>query len=305
MGRVLVTGGSGFIGSHVVDRALSRGLEVVNYDLRESPYHDAADVRGAIGDLTDLDTLTKALDGVDAVLHLAAVADVNDVTKDPVRADLVNVRGTATVLEAARQAGVGRVVYASTIWVYNGLEGTVDEDSPLAPPNNFYTATKLAGEHYCTAYRDHFELASTIVRFGIPYGTRAREAAVVPSFVRRVLEGEPITITGAGTQTRRFVWVEDLAEGMARGLDDIAGNRTYNLVGTESTSVSEIAETVRELLGTGEIIHTEARTADFTGAEVSGTRAETELGWTAETPFREGVRRYIEWRREADPATLV
>jgi len=127
----------------------------------------------------------------------------------------------------------------------------------------------------------------------------------VPSFVRRVLEGEPITITGAGTQTRRFVWVEDLAEGMVRGLDDIAGNRTYNLVGTESTSVSEIAETVRELLGTGEIIHTEARTADFTGAEVSGTRAETELGWTAETPFREGVRRYIEWRREADPATLV
>jgi UDP-glucose 4-epimerase len=250
----------------------------------------------AIGDITDADALARAAQGCDAIVHLAAVADVNDVVAEPARASDVNVGGTSAVLEAARRADVARVIYASTIWVYNGLEGPVDEDTPPPTPTHFYTATKLAGEIYCHSYANTFGLDCTILRFGIPYGPRAREAAVVPAFVLRALAGEPLTIAGTGEQSRRFVFVEDLADGVARTLGTQASsNRIYNLVGDESVTILEIAELVRELVGDIEIVHTESRTADFKGAEVSGARAASELGWTADTPFRDGVRRYLEW----------
>jgi len=296
--RALVTGGSGFIGSHVVDSLRRDGVQVRNFDARPSPHHDPAEVEQAIGDLTDADALTQAAQRCDAIVHLAAVADVADVVKEPARASDVNVGGTSAVLEAARRAEVARVVYASTIWVYNGLEGPVDEDTQPPPPAHFYTATKLAGEIYCRSYADTFGLDCTILRFGIPYGPRAREAAVVPSFVLRALAGEPLTIAGSGEQSRRFVFVEDLADGVACALaTEDSSNRIYNLVGDESVTILQIAEIVRELIGDVEIVHTESRTADFRGAEVSGARAASELGWTAGTPFREGVRRYLEWLR--------
>ena len=293
---VLVTGGSGFIGSHVVDKLLAAGHRVRNFDMVPSPYHDPTVVEQYQGELTDEDAMRDAMVGIDAVLHLAAVADVNQVTLDPVFAEKVNSRGTAVLLEAARQTGVKRVVYASTIWVYNGHScEEVDEDSEISLPNHLYTATKFAGEMYCTSYASLYGLEYTILRFGIPYGTRARPAAVVPQFVRKALAGEPLTIAGAGDQSRRFVYVEDLAEGCVAGLEPVAANRVYNLVGTETTTVLEIAEVVRDLVGDVDIVHTEARVGDFRGAEVSHERAEVELGWTARTSFVEGVRRYYEW----------
>ena len=294
--KVLVTGGSGFIGSHVVDKLLAAGHRVRNFDMVASPYHDPAVVEQYQGELTDDIAIRDAMDSCDAVLHLAAVADVNQVTLDPVFAEKVNSRGTACVLEAARQTRVKRVVYASTIWVYNGHScEEVDEDSEISLPNHLYTATKFAGEMYCTSYASLYGLEYTILRFGIPYGTRARPAAVVPQFVRKALAGEPLTIAGAGDQSRRFVYVEDLAEGCVAGLEPVAANRVYNLVGTETTTVLEIAEVVRDLVGDVDIVHTEARVGDFRGAEVSHERAEVELGWTAKTSFVEGVRRYYEW----------
>ncbi|MEA2479167.1 MAG: UDP-glucose 4-epimerase [Thermoleophilaceae bacterium] len=296
--KVLVTGGAGFIGSHVVDKTLARGHSVRVFDLIPSAYHDADEVESFSGDLTDVDALATAMHECDAVVHLAAVADVAHVAADPAYAEKVNAGGTFNVLEAARRAGVGRVVYASTIWVYNGLQGIVDEDTPLGLPAHFYTATKLAGEMYCTSYAELYGIDFTILRFGIPYGPRARPAAVVPAFVRNALAGKPLTIAGAGEQSRRFVYVEDLAEGTARAIEPGAANRVYNLVGEEDTTVRQIAEVVRDLIGDVEIVHTERRAGDFTGAEVSGARAEAELGWRATTPFAEGVRLYLEWLRE-------
>jgi UDP-glucose 4-epimerase len=299
---VLVTGGAGFIGSHVVDKLRAAGHEPRIFDLLPSPHHAPGEVDTYIGDLLNADDLADAMRGCDAVAHLAASADVGIVADEPVEAEALNSRGTLNVLEAARQAGVDRVVYASTIWIYSdGCGAQVDEDTTVGLPSHLYTATKLAGEMYCKSYSELYDVDFTILRFGIPYGPRARPAAVIPAFVRKALEGEPLTIAGEGTQSRRFVYVEDLAEGVACSLRPVARNRVYNLVSDRDVSIREIAHTVRDLVGEVEVVHTEARTADFGGVIVCGKRASRELGWEASTPFEDGVRRYLDWYR-ADAA---
>jgi UDP-glucose 4-epimerase len=298
MSRVIVTGGSGFIGSFVVDQLRAAGHEAVIFDVRPSPHHRPGEVPTIIGDVLDPHALQAAARGCDVIAHLAAAADVGEVAADPESAEQLNSRGTFNVLEAARTEQVRRVIYASTIWVYSECDGLVDEDVALVPPAHLYTATKLAGELYCRAYSQLFAVDTTILRFGIPYGPRARPAAVVPAFVQKALRGEPLSIAGTGEQTRRFVYVEDLAEGVVRALSPVAANRTYNLVGSDEVSIREIADTVRSLVGDVEIEHTRGRPGDFRGgAEISGARAALELGWHPETEFREGVARYIAWEK--------
>jgi UDP-glucose 4-epimerase len=296
--KVIVTGGAGFIGSHVVDKLRAAGHEPRILDLTPSLYH--ADVETVLGDLGDPAVVQQALDGIDAVLHLAAVADVDQVAKNPTLTDQVNTRGTQVLLEGARDAGVSRFVYASTIWVYGDAAGpeALDEDTPLGLPKHFYTATKIAGEMYTASYGELYGLEWTILRFGIPYGPRARPTAVVPAFTAKALAGQPLTIAGDGTQSRRFVYVEDLAEGVVASLVPEAANRVYNLVGRENTSVRAIARAVRDVVGDVPIEHIEGRAGDLHGGNISGERAATELGWEPRTAFADGVRRYVEWVTE-------
>jgi UDP-glucose 4-epimerase len=293
--RILVTGGAGFIGSHVVDKLQAAGHEPRILDLTPSPHH--ADVATIVGDLRDPAVAQRALEGCDAVMHLAAVADVDHVAKDPTLTDQVNTRGTQVLLEAARQAAVQRFVYASTIWVYGDASGpeALDEDTALGLPKHFYTATKIAGEMYTASYGELYDLEWTILRFGIPYGPRARTTAVVPAFTAKALAGQPLTIAGDGTQSRRFVYVEDLAEGVVASLVPEAANRVYNLVGRENTSVRAIARAVRDVVGDVPIEHIEGRAGDLHGGNISGERAAAELGWEPRTTFVDGVRRYVEW----------
>src|SRR5450755_1385993 len=172
--RVLGPRGTGVIGSQVVDKLRLRGHEPVIYDLRPSPWHEPGSVETVLGSSTDREALERALQGCDAVAHLAAVADVNDVHAEPEDAERVNARGTVAVLEAARRSGAKRIVYASTIWVYSDCEPEhVDENTLLPPPSHLYTSTKLAGELYCKAYQELYGIDYTILRFGIPYGPRA------------------------------------------------------------------------------------------------------------------------------------
>jgi UDP-glucose 4-epimerase len=294
--RVLVTGGAGFIGSHVVDRLQARGHEPRIFDLLPSQYHgDGVDT--VLGDLCDPETARRAMASCDVVVHLAAMADVDEVAKDPARTERVNAHGTRVLLEAARELEVRRFVYASTIWVYGDAAGpeAVDEETPLALPKHFYTATKIAGEMYTTSYGELYGVEWTILRFGIPYGPRARPAAVVPAFTAKALAGEPLTIAGDGTQSRRFVYVEDLADGVALSLTPVASNRVYNLVGRENTSVRAIARTVRDIVGDVPIVHVAGRAGDLHGGNISGGRAAVELGWEPTTTFADGVRRYVDW----------
>lgn len=292
--KVLVTGAAGFIGSHVVDRLCNHGVDVRVFDLAPPSHRDDLDFFP--GSILEVDQLSVAFRGVDAVIHLAAMADVNEVFEAPHYSENVNVRGTANVVEAARRTGIQRVIYGSTTWVYSdAIPQEVDEETPLMAPSHFYTATKLVGEYYCHSYGELYDLGTTVLRFGIPYGPRARDGAVVPIFVRKALNGEPITIQGDGSQYRKFVYVEDLAEGVALALKPVAANKTYNLDGIQKVTITEIAETVQKVVGSAEIEYVPARPGDFSGKEVSSARAVKELGWEASTSFEEGVRRYVEW----------
>jgi len=303
--KVLVTGGSGFIGSHVVDKLRDKGVKVRVYDGIMPTYRE--DIEYYQGSILDRNTLGFAMNGIDAVMHLAAIADVKDVFGEPLKSEAINVRGAINVLEAARSAKVRKVIYGSTTWVYSEAESNdVDETTPLHAPSHFYTATKLAGEYYCQSYNKLYDLDVTILRYGIPYGPRARDGAVIPIFVKKALNGEVLTIAGDGSQFRKFIYVEDLAEGNALALKSIANNKTYNLDGIEKITIKQIAETIQKIIGNVKIEYVPARTGDFSGKEVSSERAKEELGWVPKTSFNEGLKKYIDWyiqcerKREVD-----
>ncbi|NQT46488.1 MAG: NAD-dependent epimerase/dehydratase family protein [Candidatus Omnitrophica bacterium] len=297
--KVLVTGGSGFIGSHITDKLKDKGVEVRVYD-GVMPSH-RKDIEFYQGSILDITALNFAMNGVDAVFHLAAVADVKDVYNDPYYSESINVRGTINVLQAARRANVKRIIYGSTTWVYSDAEADkVDESTPLHAPSHFYTATKLAGEYYCQSYSKLYEMEVTILRYGIPYGPRARDGAVIPIFVRKALNGEPLTIAGDGAQFRKFVYVEDLAEGNVLALNSIAKNKIYNLDGKEKVTIKQIAETIQKILGDVKIEYIPGRPGDFSGKEISSELTQRELDWEPKVSFEEGVRRYINWYKQRE-----
>lgn len=294
--QVLVTGGAGFIGSHVVDTLRERGVDVRVFDMVMPTFR--RDVEFYHGSVLDIEALRMAMSGIDVVYHLAAVADVKDVFDEPAYAEAINVRGTFNVLEAARRGKIHRVIYGSTTWVYSEVaQASIDEHTPLPAPVHLYTATKIASEYYCRSYSELYELPITILRYGIPYGPRARDGAVVPIFVRKALKGEPLTIAGDGSQFRKFVYVEDLAEGNVLALKSVAKNKIYNLDGTEQVTIKQIAEAIQRLIGNVRIEHVPGRPGDFSGKDISSRLAKEELGWQPAVRFEEGLRRYVTWYR--------
>ncbi len=296
--KVLVTGGSGFIGSHVVDKLRDQDLEVRIFDMVVPTFRK--DIEFYHGSLLDLEAIRMALNGMDAIYHLGAVADVKDVYDDPYYAESINVRGTMNVLEAVRRSmGIKRVIYGSTTWVYSEVtEQYVDEQTPLRAPTHLYTATKIASEYYCRSYSKLFNVPTTILRYGIPYGPRARNEAVIPMFVGKALRGEPVTIAGDGQQFRKFVYVEDLAEGNVLALKSVAKDKVYNLDGNERVTIQQIAEEIKNIIGDMKTEYVPSRPGDFPGKEVSSQLAKNELGWDPKTSFREGVKKYVEWYKE-------
>ena len=295
--RVLVTGGSGFIGSHLVDQLRSRGIIVRVFDMVFPAWRQ--DIEFYHGSLLDSEALRMSLNGVDVVYHLAAVADVKHVFEHPHESEAINVRGTINLLEAMRRTGVKRMLYGSTTWVYGDTEGDeLDEDTPDAPPAHLYTATKLASESYCHTYMQLYGLEATILRYGIPYGPRARPGAVIPIFVHRALNGETISIAGDGSQFRNFVFVEDLARGNALALKPLAIGKIYNLDGTEQVTIRQIAETVRNVVGHADIEYGPSRPGDFSGKRISSRRAYEDLGWKPTVTLEDGIRRYVAWYKQ-------
>ncbi len=295
--RALVTGGAGFIGSHVVDKLIDRGIKVRVFDMVYPTFRE--DVEYYKGSLLNFEELCFAANSVDVIFHLAAVADVKWVYEDPHSSENINVRGTLNVLEAARKNKIKKVIYGSTIWVYSNVDvNLIDEQTPLSAPSHLYTATKVAGEYYCKAYSELYGLETTILRYGIPYGPRARDGAVIPIFVKQALEGKPITIAGDGMQYRKFVYVEDIAEGNVLALKPIAKNKIYNLEGEEKVSIRQIAESIQKIVKNVEVKYIEGRRGDFSGKNISNKKAKDELGWGPEVLFEEGLDRYIKWYKE-------
>ena len=296
--HLVVTGGSGFIGSHVVDALIDAGHTVAVLDPR-APHRPDAEWRPV--DVLDLGALTKAVRGADAVYHLAAMADVNDIYTRPTDSVRVNTVGTANVLEAARHADAGRVVLASTVWVYAASTSSiVDETTPFEPDTDrhIYVTTKVASELMCRDFHTLYGRPYTILRYGIPYGPRMRDNCVAAAFFQRAFRGEPLRIEGDGRQERFFVYVGDLARAHVLALDPVAENRTFNLDGDDPVSIRQIAETVRDLVGNVTVEFGPPRPGDLAARVVSTDRARDELGWTPQVPFGEGMRRTLAWYAE-------
>ena len=297
MVRSLVTGGSGFIGSHVVDALRNAGHEVIVFD-RERP-RAQLDVEFYAGELSDLDAVCRATEGVDYVHHVAAVSNVNHAFERPIECVETNVLGSVHVLEAARRANVRRVMFASTVWVYNAArEPHVNEDSPLymPGPGHIYTSSKIACELMFHDYAALYKIPITVFRYGIPYGPRMRAELLIPIFLKRALSGEPLLIAGDGMQARNFVYVEDVARAHVLGLADACESQIVNLDGAHAVSVLEVARKVRDLVGAHvSIEHTPGRPGDYVGKHVSLDKAQQLMGWSPSTAFDEGMRRTFSW----------
>ncbi len=301
MAKVVVTGGSGFIGSHVVDAIADAGHQVTVIDHRVRPHRE--DVGFEDVDLMDMSSVLAATRGAEHIFHLAAVSNVNYAYKYPVYTTGLNVLGTAHVLEAARVNGARRVYLASTVWVYNGTPngGLLDEAVPfyLNGAGHIYTSSKMACEMICHNYNELYKVPFTVLRLGIPYGPRMREELLIPIFVKKALGGQPLTIAGKGSQYRNFIYVRDLAEAHVLAMKDAGENQTYNLEGPRKVTVLEVAEGIRSVIGEHvKIEFVTERPGDFGGKEVSAEKAWKDLGWKPKVNFEEGLRTTVEWFRE-------
>ncbi|MGB0681409.1 MAG: NAD-dependent epimerase/dehydratase family protein [Magnetovibrionaceae bacterium] len=237
MKRALVTGGSGFLGSHIVDSLAKRGLEVVVFDTKASDWLKPG-CEMVEGSILDQGAILAAMDGCDVVYHLAAVADLDEAVQDPVRTAEVNIIGTVRVLEAARTLKLKRFAYASTVYVYS--------DS-----GSFYRTSKRACELMIEDYRERYGLPYTILRFGSVYGPRADHHNPVYGLLRQALTKGRIDHPGSGKEIREYIHVKDAAEAAADILAPDFENENILLTGRERMTTREMLEMVREILGGG------------------------------------------------------
>ena len=290
--RVIVTGGGGFLGSHVADGLAAAGHDVTVLDLVANPRHRSVSV-----DFMDPEALKGALRGVEGVCHLRAVGDVYLAGDKPALASAVNVVGTANVCDAALVAGVRRVVLASTWEVYGEPHyQPLDERHPCEPDHP-YSITKLAGERVALSYARLKKLDVLALRLGTAFGTRMRPNSVFSIFIRRALAKEPITIQGSGQQGRQFTHASDIARGFAAALERGEAGEIYNLVSDEMVSIRDLAEMVVAEIPT-ELTYGEARPGEVPSALVSNERAKSDLGWKPQMPFAKGLAELITEARQ-------
>ena len=286
--RGIVTGGSGFLGSHVADHLVAQGHEIVVYDMQPTTRHSSL-----VGDLLDIGAMKLAFEAMDFVCHLGAIGDVYLAGEKPALAASVNVSGTANVCDAALAANVGRVVIASTWEVYGEPHyQPIDEKHPCEPDHP-YNITKLAGERLALASGRLRGLNVVALRLGTAFGTRMRPNSVFSIFIRKALAGEPITIQGSGSQGRQFTHARDIGRGFEAALTKGPTGGVYNIVGDRMVSIRELAELVTKIAPT-KLTYGDARPGDVPSALVSNALAKQELGWAPTEDFEDGLRQLVE-----------
>lgn len=287
-----MSGGSGFIGSHVIDALLKEGHNVRVFD-KVKPLQE--NVEWFRGDLLNEKDVLEACRDVEAIFHLAAIADVNVALSHFDACLMINEMGTMNFLQSATAQEVDRIVLASTTWVYGRNKGVVNEDTPIPFPEHIYTKTKIGQEHLLYSWNQHHGLPYTILRYDIPYGPRMRSNMAISIFVRKAMRNEPITIFGDGKQGRCFIYSDDLAEGNVAALSETARNEIINLAGPEFVSMNKIAENLQDFFGSLDIKYAPARPHDFEGSVTSIEKAKRLLKWKPKTPFKDGLSRFIEY----------
>lgn len=289
--RVLVTGGSGFIGSHLVNKLVDHGHDVCIFD-KFKPHRES--VEWFKGDILNEKDVLEACKDIEVIYHLAAVADVNVALSHFEMCLMINEVGTVNMLRAAIAREVERIILASTTWVYGKTTGTVDENTPIPFPDHIYTKTKIGQEQLVHTWHKHYGLPYTILRYGIPYGSGMRSNMAISIFARKAMRHEPITIFGKGDQGRCFIYIEDLAEGNVVALKNSAKNEIFNLAGSKFVTMNQIAEILRDIFGDLQVKYESSRPHDFRGAVIAIKKAREYLGWEPKISFREGLKKYVE-----------
>lgn len=314
--KILVTGAAGFIGSHLVERLLASGHDVVGLDSFDSYLYDAetkernaallvGKPRFALvrGDIVDRALVAELCRGKDLVVHLAALAGVRPSIQDPPRYARTNVEGTVSVLEGCRTGGVSRLVFASSSSVYGARDlatAAFCEDDPCLCPASPYAATKRSGELLCSTYRDLFGLGVASLRFFTVYGPRQRPEMAIHKFTRAIAAGQPVTLFGDGTTARDYTYIDDIIDGTTAACQQVAPGdlSIFNLGGSRTTTLARLVQLVGEALGIEPRIDWQpAQPGDvpITFADVS--RSERELGYAPKVPIEEGIRRFVAWFR--------
>ncbi len=303
----LVTGGAGFIGSHVADRVSAAGYRVRVLDdfstgrrANLSALPAEADV--VDGDVRDTGLLRRVMAGVDVVFHHAALVSVPGSVEDPIPTHEVNAGGTLAMLIASRDAHVGRVVYAASSSAYaSRAEGPISEDDPPSPTSP-YGVAKLAGERYCHAFTATYGLPTVSLRYFNVFGPRqdvsSGYAAVIPAFAAALLEGRSPVVFGDGLQSRDFIHVADVAQAnvLAAAAPEEATGAVYNIGSGRAHSIIEVLDGLRELIGGGPSAVFEApRSGDIRHSCADVSAARRMLGFRATVAFGDGLRDVVRW----------
>jgi len=309
--RVLVTGGAGFVGSHLVD-LLAPANEVTVLDdmsvgtpsnLSSSPH-----VNVLTADVRDRASVEAAVKQADVIFHLAVVC-LRVSIPDPMASHLVNDLGTLNLLLAARDSSLQRFVYVSSSEVYgSAMRVPMDEQHPLNPATP-YAAAKLAGEAYALSFHRTYGVPATVVRPFNVYGPREHvdgpSGEVIPRFVARAMADKPLVVFGEGLQTRDFTWVGDTVRGilMAAECDELVGDRV-NIARGQEVSVLDVAKLVQEVVGTRSPIQHQAERPGDVRRHLAGVeRARSRLGFDARVSIGEGLARYVDWVRSVPQPT--
>jgi UDP-glucose 4-epimerase len=302
--RCLVTGGAGFIGSHLVDALLAEGQAVrVLDDFSSGKLANLADAAERIelvrGSVTDPDAVKNAVKDCEVVYHLAAIASVTRSVETPGLSHAVCATGTLNVLDAARQLGVRRVVFAGSSSAYGDQPGdTRIESDPLIPLSP-YAAAKLAGEHYCTAFTTVYGLETVRLRFFNVFGPRQDASnpysGVIAIFINTMTQGKTPTIFGDGQQARDFVYIDNVVQALRLAAAAGAANgNVYNIGSGQSTSILMLVQHLNELLGKRiQPLHQPPRAGDVRMSQASIARAQVELGYEPTVSFRDGLAKTV------------
>jgi len=304
--NALVTGGAGFIGSNLVRLLLDRGHQVTVLDNLSSGHQvnsKGLPIRFVEGDVRDPAAVAKAIDGSDAVFHLAASVGNTRSINHPVEDSEINVIGTLRILEAARAAKVRKVVFSSSAGIFGELKTMpIYEDHPVEPDSP-YGASKLCAEKLCLAYSKLHGLETMCLRYFNVYGVNQRYDAygnVIPIFAHRLFAGEPLVIFGDGEQTRDLVNVRDVAEANYRASQISGAWGAFNVASGTRVTINHLASLMREVTGIpAKIEHGPPRPGDVRHSLASVQKARDTFGYDPKVPLREGLVEYLSWAKQA------
>jgi UDP-glucose 4-epimerase len=301
--KVLVTGGAGFIGSHLVDKLISRGYSVVVLDnFHSGKIESFREILGRAsfevieGDIRDRKAVREAMDGVDAVVHLAALIDVEESVNNPFETHNVNVNGTLNILVEAARSGVKKCVFASSTAVYGEANPLPLKEEHPPKPTSPYAASKVSAECYCRVFNSCYGLDTVILRCFNVYGLGQKNGAysgVITRFLQNALKGEPLIVYGDGKQTRDFILVDDVVEATVLALENAnSKGETFNVCTGKSTTINELVQIVKEVVKRDlKVIYDKPRKGDIKNNYGDPSKAEEILGFKAKISLREGLER--------------